>query len=96
MSLQLETKLDLLKMAIQEDRTEIRLLKDRIYKICTLVTASSFGVTSFLLINDTKPGVSAATSLLPLVDASFIAVLWAVFLRLKIDLSMAHCWLEAR
>jgi len=96
MKLTLETKLDIFKMAIQEDRMEVRLIKDQIYKTCTLITASSFGVTSFLLFNNKTPGLGANSTLLPIVDVSFIAVLWAIFSRLKIDLSTAHRAVEAR
>jgi len=92
----LEIKMDILKTAMQEDRTEIRLIKDKIYSICTFVTVSSFAVTSFLL--DPKNVLKTAISwqFFLLIDISFLLLLWVLFVRLKIDLKNARICLEAR
>jgi hypothetical protein len=42
MELSIETRLDVLKTAMQEDRTEIRLIKEQIRSTCPVITASSF------------------------------------------------------
>jgi|GEM_PF-431129 len=91
MGLQLETKLDILKTAIAEDRMEIRLIKDRLYSICTFVPASSFAVTAFLWERRIEMRWFAI-----LCDISFLALLWALFTRLWIDLKNARICLEGR
>lgn len=92
----LEIRMDILKVAMQEDRTEIRLIKDKIYSICIFITVSSFAVTSFLL--DPKNVLKTAMSwqFFLLIDISFLLLLWVLFIRLKIDLRNAHKCLEAR
>jgi hypothetical protein len=92
----LDIKMDILKVAMQEDRTEIRLIKDKIYSICIFITVSSFAVTAFLL--DPKNALKTAINwqFFLLIDISFLLLLWVLFIRLKIDLRNAHKCLEAR
>lgn len=94
--LSIETKIDILKIALQEDRTEIREIRDRIYSICTLVTVSSFAVTAFLLDPKTDSKIGASWQFFLLIDLSFILLLWVLFVRLKIDLRSVHMCLDAR
>jgi len=96
MKLTLDQKVDILKTAILEDRTEIRLIKDRINSICTLVTVSSFAVTAFMLDKKSALPTGHAWQLFPFVDVSFLLLLWVLFIRLKISLGYATRCLEAR
>ena len=77
-----------------EDRQEIRLLKGRIYELCSLLTGFSFAVTAFL-VGRGQPSLNRGLFFF-LVDASFLALLWAILLRLKVDLTIARKCLEAR
>lgn len=93
----LEIRVDLLKTAMQEDRIETRLIKDKIYSICTFITISSFAVTSFII----GPKNESITTIVSwkyflLIDISFLLLLWVLFIRLKIDLQNARICLEAR
>lgn len=88
-----ETRAELVRSAIQEDRTEIRLIKDRIYGNVTFITVSSFAITAFLLGKD-APRIRHW--LLPMIDVSFIVMLWVMFWRLKTDLDITHVCLEHR
>lgn len=88
-----ETRAELVRSAIQEDRTEIRLIKDRIYGNVTFITVSSFAITAFLLGKD-APRIRHW--LLPMIDVSFIVMLWVIFWRLKTDLDITHVCLEHR
>jgi len=92
--LDVELKVDLLKTAILEDRQEIRLLKGRIYELCSILTGFSFAVTAFL-VGRGQPSANRGLFFL-LIDVSFLALLWSSFLRLKIDLDIARKCLEAR
>ena len=49
MKMSREAKANLVSAAITDDRTEIRLVRDRVYSIATFITVGSFGITSFML-----------------------------------------------
>lgn len=91
-----EIRMDILKAAVLEDRTEVRLIKDKIYSICTFITVSSFAVTSFLLNPENVSRAAIKRQYFLLIDISFLLLLWALFIRLKIDLQNARICLEAR
>ena len=98
MDLSPETMAGLVMDAIKEDRTEIRAIRQRIYATIAQLAIASFAITAYLL---GKEGGDALSSLaarwwLPLVDLSFLIVLWALFLRAKRDLDVAHLSMEAR
>lgn len=86
---------DFLWTAWQEDRTEIRLTRDRIFSICTFITAASFTVTAFLLGKETDL-LKVWSPLLWVADISFVCFLWLIFSLLKKDLSNARKCLELR
>ena len=92
--LDLEVRADILKTAMLEDRQEIRLIKGRIYELSSILTGFSFAVTAFL-VGRSQPSVNPGLFFV-LVDVSFLALLWASFLRLKVDLDIARKCLEAR
>jgi hypothetical protein len=92
--LDVEVRAELLKTVMLEDRQEIRLLKGRIYELCSILTGLSFGVSSFL-IGRGQPTRNRWLFFL-LTDLSFLALLWVSFLRLKRDLDIARQCLEAR
>jgi hypothetical protein len=96
-SLKIETKLGLVEAAIKEDRAELRLLKDRIYSICSWITISSFAVTSFLFTpTRSKVDIHRLLPLLPIIDFFFIVLMLVIFRWLKRDLEVGHRCLEAR
>ncbi|MGO9096072.1 MAG: hypothetical protein ACLQGV_12685 [Bryobacteraceae bacterium] len=92
--LPLQIRADFLKSAVLEDRTEVRLLRDRIYQLSAFITVSSFAITAFLI----RPENSRLKNgpLLLGVDVAFLALLWVAFARLKIDLRNARKCLEGR
>src|SRR2546428_14032157 len=96
MPVPLEIRADILKALMQEDRSEIRLLKDRIFSVCSVLTVSSFAVTAFLFGTPQTLGKKWNQAFLLLVDVSFIALLWMLFARLKIDLTSARQCLQVR
>jgi hypothetical protein len=94
-----EVRADLLKFAMQEDRTEIRFLKERIYNLTSFIAVSSFAVTAFVVGKDGAWSRAALWDSWPLfaaIDSAFVLLLWAVFLMLKKDLDGAHRCLEMR
>lgn len=93
MNISIEVKSSLIMAAIQDDRVEIRTIKDRIYSNITFITVASFAVTSFLIGKDAPKTFSF---LLPIIDVSFLAMLWIVFWRQKIDIDVCHLCLENR
>jgi|KBSSwiStaDraftv2_1062776.scaffolds.fasta_scaffold655350_2 hypothetical protein len=95
-----EAKANLVSAAISEDRTELRLLKDRIYSTTALVVTASFGVTAFLLGDKAGINIENVSFKLRLfstiIDGALLLVLWILFLRLLVDLKAGQLWLEAR
>jgi hypothetical protein len=71
---------DMLRAAWQEDRTEIRIIKDRIYSFCPYITGGAFAVTAFLLGRDLKFLTDGVEDLHLLVDPAFIILLWVLFI----------------
>ena len=92
--LDVQIRADLLKTVMLEDREEIRLLKGRIYELCSIVTGLSFAVSSFV-IGRGHPSHNRWLFFL-LCDLSFLGLLWVLFLRLKRDLDVARKSLETR
>jgi len=86
----LETKAALINSAILEDRTEVRVLKDRIYQLAAMLTTASFAVTAFVL------GNAPLRLFLVVADLGFLVLLWALFLPLRHDLVGARKILEYR
>lgn len=73
MNLSNEAKANLLMTAIQEDRAELRSIKDRIYGLTTLITTASFAVTAFAM-KDSHSLLSAPY--LTIIDIAFTLMLW--------------------
>ena len=96
MELGIEIRADILKTAMQEDRNEIRLIKDRIYASCSALTLAAFAVAAFLLGRPESAGNHRLLYFLALVDLSVITLIWAVFKRLQADLLNARKCLQAR
>ena len=92
----LEIKADLLKTLMQEDRNEIRLIRERIINTISFITVSSFAVTSFLISSKNITSQQKLSLLTSLVDVAFLLLLWMIFLRLKEDLKNARRCLELR
>lgn len=93
MNLSIEAKANLIMTAIREDRAELRSIKDRIYGLTTLITTASFAVTAFAM-KDNHSLLSAPY--LTIIDIAFTLMLWVVFWRLKVDLTVCRICLEAR
>lgn len=85
-SLTLEIVANLLMTSIKEDRIEIRLNKENIYKIVSFITISSFALTAYIL----DPTKKLQGSYMYIIDAALLIVLWVVFVKMKIDLDIAH------
>jgi len=86
----LETKADILKTFIQEDRNEIRIILNRIHGITSSLVVSSFAITAFLVgkYGGTLPKRPGYYSIL--VDFLLIALIIAVFSILKRNLVNAR------
>ncbi len=99
MDLPLETRAQLLMEAIKEDRVEIREARQRVYSVVAQVAIASFAITAFLIGKDgaelLKPG-GGAPWWLPLVDVSFLMVMWAHVLRAQRDMIVGRLCVEAR
>lgn len=74
-------KADILKTFIQEDRNEIRILRERIHNITSSIIVASFAITAFLygksdacLTTDTRYSVLVDILLMCLVIISFIVL----------------------
>jgi hypothetical protein len=90
-------KLDeVLRTAWQEDRSEVRLIKDRIQSTCSYLIGGSFAVTAFLLGHDLSRNAELVLWVHFLVDPTFIVLLWALFTALYSDLKSAHQCKEER
>ena len=86
---------DFLWTTWQEDRTEIRLIRDRIYTTCTFVTVASFAVSAFLLGKD-QAHPEIWKSFFLVIDLSFVGLLWIIFGCLKRDLTGTRKCLDVR
>ena len=95
MKVPFDARVELLKTAMQEDRNEVRLIKAQICNLCSFLTVSSFAVTAFLF-GPPQLAPKFGRLFLLLIDVSFVVLLWALFARLKIDLTNARKCLQAR
>lgn len=90
-----DTTADILKTFIQEDRTEVRLLRDRIQNITATLVLASFAITSFL-VKDLQSKSKEINIYSWVVDALLVLVIIVHFSRLKIDLLKLRKALKAR
>ena len=87
-------KIDILKMLLTEDRTEVRNIRESIYRLVLLLVGGSFAITAFVYkdaaVNSHRACIAAISDLLLLV------CVWVVFLRLMADLVHARRALKGR
>jgi hypothetical protein len=83
----------LLMDAIKEDRTEIRLMKDRIYANTSLITVASFALTPFIW--DKAPQTDKWAWFV-LTDCGLLMLLWVLFIKLVKDVNLGQRYMEAR
>lgn len=91
--LSIETRADLLKALLVEDRNEIRGIRAAIYSLTTVLVTAGFAITAFLY---GKDAIRNASALAWTTDALTVVMLWIVFLRLKRDLYACRQCLVAR
>jgi hypothetical protein len=99
MTISREGKAKLVTEAIKEDRAELRLIRDRIYSVTILVSAASFGITSFLFTKQDGARIVAtfqAKLLTSLIDVALLLILWVLCLLLLTDMKHGQRWMEAR
>lgn len=89
-----ELKVTILLSIINEARNEIRILKDNVNKYASLITVSSFGITSFLLKEIENVAFTKSLYLFAFIDISFIILLWVILYKLKKDLMFSRSSLE--
>jgi hypothetical protein len=82
-----ETKLDILKALMAEDRQEIRGIRQAVYSAVVWLSTASFAITAFLL--GKGRDLPNGPAMCVLTDALIIVLLWALFLGLRQDLY--HC-----
>jgi hypothetical protein len=93
MSLSGEATAKLLMHAIKEDRTEIRVMKDRIYANTSLITVASFGLTPFIW----KEAPRADRWLwFVLTDGGLLLVLWVLSFKLVKDVNLGQRYMRLR
>lgn len=86
MKANIKIKASILSAMMTEDRQEIRSLRSSIYNIVSLLTLSSFALTSFLL---EKERLAHPKDICLLADILILIFLWIFFARYKVDLY--HC-----
>jgi hypothetical protein len=86
MKANIQIKASILSAMMSEDRQEVRSLRSSIYNLVSLLTISSFALTSYLL--DKQP-VTNPTNICQLADTLILVFLWVFFARYKTDLH--HC-----
>jgi hypothetical protein len=88
-----EATAKLLMHAIKEDRTEIRVMKDRIYSNTSLITVASFGLTPFIW----KEAPQAERWLwFVLTDGGLLLVLWVLSAKLVRDVNLGQRYMRVR
>ncbi|MBI4644416.1 MAG: hypothetical protein HY790_11450 [Deltaproteobacteria bacterium] len=92
----LETKADILKTFIQEDRNEIRIILNRIQGITSSLVVSSFAITAFLFGKHEASIPKRPEYYSVLVDFLLIALITVVFFILKKNLVNARKALKLR
>jgi hypothetical protein len=95
MSLSSESKIDILKTLIQEDRTEARLIRGRIETVVWGLVVASFAITAFVL-KPPPPAIRNLPLLLLLSDGGLLLGIVVVFYRAFSDLRMHRKAQEAR
>jgi hypothetical protein len=102
MKISQDTAADILKTFIQEDRTEIRLIRDKIQNVTATLVLASFAITSFLIQDqdqDQGQGQGQTKSIVAYswaVDALLILTIAVHYLRIRIDLLKLRKALKAR
>ena len=86
MKANIQIKASVLSAMMAEDRQEIRNIRSSIYNIVSLLTLSSFALTSFLI---EKKRLINPTNICLLADILILIFLWIFFSRYKVDLY--HC-----
>jgi hypothetical protein len=88
-----EVTAKLLMHAIKEDRTEIRLMKDRIYANTSLITVASFALTPFIW--DKAPQTDKWAWFV-LTDCGLLMLLWVLFIKLVKDVNLGQRYMQVR
>jgi hypothetical protein len=98
--LDIQGKATLIMDAIKEDRNEIRTMTQQIYTVVSFIAVSSFAVTSFFIGLHGSQNFNIVTKLgrpfFVAIDASFLIILWGLFLRLVGDVNICQGFLEYR
>jgi len=84
---------DVLKAFIQEDRTEARIYRERVYTVSYSLTVASFVISAFLI---GHTGAQQLRYITLLTDLGLVAVMFIFFWRIKVDLSPLRKALRAR
>jgi hypothetical protein len=85
MKANVQVKASVLTAIMAEDRQEIRGLRSSIYNVVSVLTLSSFALTSFLLDKDKNPLIHPVNISL-LGDTFILVFIWAFFARYKQNL----------
>lgn len=92
----IEIKADILKTFIQEDRNEIRIIRDRIHSITSSIVVASFAITAFLFGKLDAKILGKSKDYSVLVDFLLICLMMLSFLILKQQLVHARKALKFR
>ena len=87
---------DVLKTFIQEDRTEIRLYRDRLQTVIYSLSVASFAVSAFLISKTPQLTPDQFRSTTMLIDFGLMGVMVTYFWRLKRDLVWVRKAMKAR
>jgi len=81
-----DTAADVLKVFIQEDRTEARIYRDRMQNMSYTVAVASFAISAFLIGNLSHISVVQLRHVTLLIDLGLVAIMLIFFWRMKCDL----------
>jgi hypothetical protein len=95
MNISPDTAADILKTFIQEDRTEIRLVRDRIQNVTSTLVLASFAITSFFA-GDNQGKTNGIAPYAWALDALLVLTIIVHYVRIKIDLVKLRKALKAR
>ncbi len=91
-----DTAADVLKVFIQEDRTEARIYRDRMQNMSYTVAVASFAISAFLIGNLSHISIVQLRHVTLLIDLGLVAIMLIFFWRMKCDLIALRKSMRAR
>ncbi|MGB7911146.1 MAG: hypothetical protein WCF59_02870 [Desulfobaccales bacterium] len=96
MKARLEIKADILTAFIKEDRTEIRIIRDRIMNTTSSIVVASFAITAFFYSRQDNTLLNNLRNYASVIDVGLIGLIFALFIVMKRSLYYGRKALMAR